>query len=108
MKLWRLKDQFTRLRYYESEKSIKTQLKKLLWEYERDKDIYSGSPWYQPPSVEQVVNDEWVSVKLLANEEIDLYFDKRHDKEERMKQIREEYEARRKAADRALVSLTKG
>ena len=103
MKLWRLTDYYGRTRYYENEKSVKTQMKKVLWFYEENKQSHGNSPWYKPPHCEQAVNDEWISANLLTPDEIDVYFDKRRTKEESRRLIREEYQARLAADRRALT-----
>ena len=103
MKLWRLTDYYGRTRYYENEKSVKTQMKKVLWYYEENKQAHANSPWFKPPHCEQVVSDQWISANLLTPDEIDVYFDKRRMKEESHRLIREEYQARLAADRRALT-----
>lgn len=102
MKLWRLTDYYGRVRYYENEKSVKTQMKKVLWFYEENKQSHPNSPLYKPPHCEQVVNAEWISANVLTPDEIDAYIDKRRMKEE-SRLIRKEYQARLAADRRALT-----
>ena len=106
MNLWRLTDYYGRAYYYEIEKSAKRRMKKVLWYYEENKKDYVGSPWFKPPYCEQVMNDQWTSVKLLTDHEIETYFGKQHDKAERHRRIREEYEAKIAADRRALTGAT--